>query len=656
VRREFIVGDVKVMRRHGTAMRAFFLLGLTLAVAPCNAAASQAAPLPPAIPAPQDRPYPGVITLHVAFDTDHHVFDVTETIPAAPGPLTLLYPRWIPGTHSPEGTIAAMAGLTITAGNTEIPWQRDTVDVTAFHMTVPPAAPPLTLHFQYLSPPTATEGAVVMTDRIALLQFWHTVLYPSGYYVRDIPIRAAIDLPDQWQYGTALEQQSRDGATVTFKPVPLDVLIDSPIYAGRYFARFDLAPGAKVPVHMDAVADAPEDLAITPSDLAAHRAMVVQEERNFASRHYDHFDILVALSDETSSGLEHHRSSENGVPASYFTDPAKALLDHTFLMPHEYAHSWNGKFRRPADLWSPDYNVIPERGSLLWVYEGQTQYWGDVIAARAGLQTPEQFRDYLAYTAADLQAQAGRLWRPLQDTTNDPVINQRRPLAWRSYSRAEDYYQEGAMMWLDADTLIRQATHGHASLTTFAQKFFGIEDGNYGEVTYSFDDVVAGLNAVYPYDWAAFLRKRLDDHPNTDLTDGLGRAGWRLVFSDKPNEVEKAAGGSRHTTSYAFSLGLTMGGDGKVGSVLWGSPAYKAGLSRGVTIVAVNDRELDGSETLTAAVKGAAADKAPIALLVHDGKYFRTVKIDYHGGLRAPHLERIPGTADLLADIMAPLK
>jgi predicted metalloprotease with PDZ domain len=632
-------------------MRGIVLVCLALIAAWPGHASPQSAPLPPAIPAPQDTPYPGTLTLHVAFDPDHHVFNVTETLPAAPGPLTLLYPRWIPGTHAPEGTIAAMAGLTITAGATEIPWQRDTVDVTAFHLTVPPAAPRLTLHFQYLSPTTAAEGAVVMTGRIALLQFWHTVLYPSGYYVRDIPIRAAIDLPDQWQYGTALEQQSRDGAMITFKTVPLDVLIDSPIYAGRYFARYDLAPGAKIPVHLDAVADAPEDLAITPSDLAAHRAMVTQEERNFASRHYDHFDILVALSDETSSGLEHHRSSENGVPSDYFTAPAKALLDHTFLMTHEYAHSWNGKFRRPADLWSPDYNVIPERGSLLWVYEGQTQYWGDVIAARAGLQSPEQFRDYLAYTAANLQAQAGRLWRPLQDTTNDPVINQRRPLAWRSYSRAEDYYQEGAMIWLDADTLIREGTKGRASLTTFAQKFFGIDDGDFGEVTYTFDDVVAGLNAVYPYDWAAFLRKRLDDHPNTNLTDGLARAGWRLIFTDKPNQVETAAGARSHATSYAFSLGLTVGGDGKVGSVLWGSPAYDAGLSRGVTIMAVNMKEFDGSETLNDALKLAA----PIELLVHDGKFYRIVRIDYRGGVRAPHLERISGTADRLAEIVAPL-
>lgn len=636
-------------------MRKFLLLTV-FAAFPCLASVpQQAAPLPPPMPAPQDKPYPGTIGLHVSLDPAHHVFDITETLPVSPGPLILFYPRWIPGTHSPENNLSALAGLTITAGGAEIPWLRDTVDVSAFHLTVPQGAATLTVHFQYLSPPAAREGAVVMTDRIALLQFWHDVLYPAGYYVRNIPVQATLDLPENWQFGTALETDSTSGNQVRFKPVPLDVLIDSPIYAGRYFARWDLAPGATPPVHMDAVADAPEDLAITPPDLAAHRAMVAQEERNFASSHYNHFDILVAVSDETSSGLEHHRSSENGVDSTYFTDPAHAIWDHTNLMPHEYAHSWNGKFRRPADLWSPDYNVIPERGSLLWVYEGQTQYWGEVIAARAGLQTAAQFRDYLALVGASLQAQAGRDWRNLQDTTNDPILNERRPLAWPNYERGEDYYNEGAMMWLDADTLIRQKTAGHASLTSFAQKFFGVENGNYSELTYKFGDVTSTLNALYPMDWASFIRARLDSHPNAALLDGVTRAGWRLVFTDQPNALEKSTSARRHGSSFAYSLGLSLAQDGTVQTVAWGSSAYKAGLSQGVTIVAVNGEQLNGPDTLSAAIKSAKTGKDPIELLVRDGKHFRTARIDYHDGLRYPHLERIAGAPDLLADILAPL-
>jgi len=634
-------------------MRVALLVTSLLAATPCLAAQA-AAPLPPPIPAPRDIPYPGTIDLHVSFDLPHHVFDITETIPAQAGPLTLLYPRWIPGTHSPENNIAALGGITVSAGGTVLAWQRDTVDVSAFHVNNP-AAGPLTLHFQYLSPTTEREGAVVMTDRIALLQFWHTVLYPAGYYVRDIPVRAQIDLPDGWQFGTALETAATKAGLVSFKPVPLDVLIDSPIYAGKYFARFDLAPGAKTPVHLDAVADTPDALAITQADLTAHRAMVTQEERNFASRHYDHFDLLFAVSDETSSGLEHHRSSENGVSSTYFTEPAKAIIPHTFLTPHEYAHSWDGKFRRPADLWSPDYNVIPERGSLLWVYEGQTQYWGEVIAARAGLQTAEQFRDYIALIAADLSTLPGSQWRPLQDTTNDPVINQRRPLAWRNYERAEDYYNEGALIWLDADTLIREKTAGKASLTTFAQKFFGVEDGNFSELTYTFDDVTATLNAVLANDWASFLRARLDAHPSPTLLDGVTRAGWKLVYTDKPSDFESSLGGRRGGTSFAYSLGLSLSAKGTVQSVDWNGPAYQAGLSAGVEIVAVNGQELDGTETLSAAIKHAKTSPAPIELLIHDGKFYRSVRIDYHGGLRYPHLQRVEGRPDLLADILKPI-
>ena len=634
-------------------MRAALLTALLLTTT-ALAAPPVASPLPPPLPSPQDQPYPGVIDLQVGVDPAHHVFDITETIPAPAGPLTLLYPRWIPGTHSPENNIAALAGLTLQAGQTELAWQRDTVDVSAFHVTNPTAGT-ITAHFQYLSPPTSQEGAVVLTDRIALLQFWHTVLYPAGYYVRDIPVRAHFNLPKDWNFGTALETDNTKAGVVTFKTVPLDVLIDSPIYAGRYFARFDLAPGGKIPVHLDAVADTPDDLAITPADLAAHRAMVTQEERNFASSHYDHFDLLFAVSDETQSGLEHHRSSENGVSATYFTEPDKAILPHTFLTPHEYAHSWDGKFRRPANLWSPDYNVVPERGSLLWVYEGQTQYWGEVIAARAGLQTAQQFHDYLASIGARYQAEAGRAWRPLQDTTNDPVINQRRPLAWRGYERAEDYYEEGALIWLDADTLIRSKTAGHASLTSFAQKFFGVEDGNYSELTYGFDDVTTTLNAVLPNDWASFLRARLDTHPATTLLDGITRAGWRVVFTDKESDLEKSIAARRHGASFAYSLGLSLNSKGVVQNVDWGGPAYQAGLSAGVTIAAVNGQVLEGPDLLAKAIKIAKADAAPIDLLIEDGKFYRTVRIDYHGGLRYPHLERIAGTPDFLAEIIKPL-
>lgn len=642
-------------RRLGLLLAGCCLPGIAAPLRANEPPRAVAAPLPPALPMPQDRHFPGTLTVSVTPDPAHHVFEVAETIPVAPGPLTLLYPKWIPGTHAPEGAIAALAGLRITADGRDIEWQRDTVDVYAFHLTVPAGVTRLALSFQYLSPPTAREGDVVLTGRIAILHWWQTVLYPAGYDGRDIQVAAALTLPAQWQFGTALPVGRRDGATSYFAPAPLDMLVDSPVYAGRYFARYDLAPQARVPVHLDVVADAPQDLAIKDPDLVAHRALVTQAARNFASQHYDHFDFLLSLSDEIGwRGLEHHRSSENGQDPDYFTDPAKSALWRD-LLPHEYTHSWDGKFRRPSDLFSPDFNAIPERGSLLWVYEGQTEYWGRVLTARAGLESPPQFRDFLALEAASLQASAGRGWRNVQDTTDDPVINERRPLAWPSWSRAEDYYMEGMLIWLDADTLIRQKTGNRKSLTDFAQAFFGAYDGSFAEYTYGFGDVVAALNAVMPCDWAGFLRQRLDSHPNTALLDGITRAGWRLMFTDSESELEKNAESVSKSHGFGWSLGLSLGQGGLVSSVRWDGPAFRAGLSRGVTIVAVNGVALDGAETLAAAITQARRTQAPITLLVRDGRQYRSVAIDYHGGLRYPHLEPIPGAPDLLGDILRPL-
>jgi predicted metalloprotease with PDZ domain len=624
---------------------------LTLAAAPLPT------PLPPSLPTPQDTPYPGEIALLVdATDLDHHVFAVTETLPVTPGPLTLLYPEWIPGTHGPTGPLAAFAGLTITANTQPIPWLRDTVSMAAFHVTVPIGVTTLQLQFQYLSPPDPKEGDVTMTATMLDLQWNQEVLYPAGHFARDITLRPSVKLPTAWQFGTALTPTTRHADTTNFDPVPLDVLLDSPLYAGRYFARFDLAPGAKTQVHLNVTADRPENLAITPEQLQFHRNLVTQAARNFASQHYDHFDFLLSLSDEqTFRGLEHHRSSENGQDPTYFTDPDKSLYFRD-LLPHEYTHSWDGKFRRPADLWSPDYTAIPERDTLLWVYEGQTEYWGQVLAARAGLLTPAQFRDYIAFDAASELVSVGRQWRPLQDTTNDGIINQRRPLAWRSWSRAEDYYVEGLLIWLDADTLMREKTNNQKSLTTFAQNFFGIEDGNYSEITYTFRDVVTALNATMPYDWQNFLDTRLNHVTQQPPLDGLTRAGWKLTFTDEPSSLIKSreAAGKSADLNYSIGLGITAKGD--IGAVRWDSPAYRAGLSRGTEIIAVNGLAFDSPATLKDAIKLAHGTTAPITLIIKDGRHFRTVSIDYHDGLRYPHLERIPNTPDRLADIIAPLK
>ncbi len=616
------------------------------------------APLPPPVAAPVDKPYRGEIGLAVdATDLDHHVFRIHETVPVAgPGPLTLLYPKWIPGNHGPTGPLVDLADLTVHAGGIRVAWQRDTVDVYAFHIDVPQGASALEVDFQYVSPTEKAEGRIVTTPNMLDVQWNPEVLYPAGNFARDITLHPTLTLPPGWQYGTALEPEHSSGNRVTFKPVTLDVLLDSPLYAGRYFSRVDLDPGAKVPVHMDVVADRPEDLVIKPDDLAAHRRLVQQALLNFGSHHYNHYDFLFSLSDEMGGeGLEHHRSSEDGVGRDYFTDPVKSAAARD-LLPHEYTHSWDGKFRRPADLWSPDYNIVPERDSLLWVYEGQTEYWGQVLAARSGILTAAQIRDSLALFAAGEQASVGRAWRNLQDTTNDPILNMRRPIPWRTWSREEDYYVEGALIWLDADTWIREKSGGARSLTDFARRFFGVYDGAWGEDTYTFDDVVAALNAVQPNDWATFLRTRLDGHGPGAPLDGLTRGGWRLTFSAEKSAFQKSSEGRRQGADFTWSIGLSLGEEGAINTVQWDGPAFRAGLARGTKLLAVNGTALDDAGDLAAAITQAKTDKAPIELLIRDGKHFRTLKVDYHGGLRYPHLERIPGTPDRLDDILAPLK
>jgi predicted metalloprotease with PDZ domain len=616
-------------------------------------------PLPPAIATPQDTPYPGTIELAVdATDLSQHIFRVHETVPVQQaGDFVLLYPKWIPGNHSPTGPIPTLGGLIIKSGTQRLAWTRDVVDDYAFHVNVPQGVASLSVDFDYLSPlDDEKEGRVVMTPNMLDVQWNPEVLYPAGHFARQITLHPSLTLPGGWQYGTALETQNATGGHISFKPTTLNVLLDSPLYAGRYFSRIDLDPHGVAPVHLDLVADRPEDLVIKPEDLQAHRNLVQQAYRNYGSHHYDHYDFLLSLSDEMGGeGLEHHRSSENGTGRSYFTDMEKSAAERD-LLPHEYTHSWDGKFRRPADLWSPDFTVVPERDSLLWVYEGQTEYWGQVLAARSGILKLDQVRDLIAHDAASMQAEVGRSWRPLQDTTNDPIIDQRRPLAWRTFSRAEDYYVEGLLIWLDADTLIREKTNNAKSLSSFAQAFFGINNGSFVTVPYTFEDVVAALNGVLPYDWTSFLRTRLDGNPAGAPLDGLTRGGWKLVYSPMPSAMQKSMEGRRKSADFTFSLGLGVGQGGSLASVQWDGPAFRAGLAAGGKLIAVNGMAFDSPSDLADAIKQASTEKGPIELLVRYGNHFQDVKIDYHGGLRYPHLERIAGTPDRLDDILSPLK
>ncbi len=643
-------------------------LGTLLVLAALGSGTALASPGPAALPptppiaAPKDIPYPGVIGLAAdATDTDHRIVRVHETIPVTGGgDVVLLYPEWLPGTHAPEGTIDRLAGLRISAKGAPLTWSRDVANAFAFHVAVPAGVTALEVFFDYLSPVSEKQGPTEITSTIATLEWNALALYPAGYYARQIPVRASLTLPAGWTYASALEPERAAAAVTAFKLTTFEILIDSPVYAGRYGARFDLDAPGPAPVRLNVFADKPGELVVKPEQLAAHKALVQQAYKLYGSRHYDHYDFMLSVSDLTQDqGLEHHRSSEDGVPAGYFTDYDKAAADRT-LLPHEYTHSWNGKFRRPADLWTPNYNVRM-RDSLLWVYEGMTEYWGEVLSARSGLRTPEQERESLALVMATYDAVPGRAWRPLQDTTNDEIINPRRPQSWGSWQRFEDYYDEGALIWLDADTLIRERSGGARSLDDFARTFLGIDDGSYTQLTYGFDDVVRALDAVQPYDWAAFLRTRLDRTGGGAPLDGLGRGGYRLVYNDTPNLIIASNEGQdrgdafNKTHNLALSLGVTIAKEGVLKAVEWDSPAFKAGLTAGETLVAVNSLPYDAG-TLIEAIKDAETTTTPIMLIVKTPDHYKVVGVDWHGGLRYPHLERDSASPDRLDAILAPRK
>lgn len=639
------------------ARRGALCAGLALAWAAAalgqGVAGPQPAPMPPPIATPADTPYPGTISLLADLsDFAHRVVNVRETIPVEGSEVTLLYPEWIPGNHSPTGPISSLAGLTIRADGQRVAWVRDRVDVYAFHVRVPAGAKTLDVRFEYLSPASADEGRVTISSNLADLA-WNTVLlYPAGYFSRRIEFAPAVRLPQGWKYATALETQAREGDLVRFAPTTLNTLVDSPLYAGANYERVDLSPSAANRVYLDVFADTPAELKMTPAEREAHRSLAAQAERLFASHHYDHYDFLLALSDTIGGeGLEHHQSSEDATHGNYFTDWA-AGVSGSDLLSHEYTHSWNGKFRRPADLWTPNFNV-PMRDDLLWVYEGLTQYYGYVLAARSGLRTPQQTRDLIARIAADFEASPGRQWRPLVDTTNQPTMSQRAPVSWASWQRGEDYYQEGLLIWLEADTKIRELSGGKRSLDDFAKLFYGRDNGSFVTETYTFNDVVAALNQVQAYDWAQFLRRRVYELAPQVPENGIAQGGYRLIYNDTEppwQRLEKRRGGP----SFATSVGFSVTDEGDVSNVGWNSPAFQAGMRRDMRVVAVNGQAFS-LKGLREAIVAAEGNAAPILLLLRDGDSYVTAAIDYHRGLRYPHLERVAGTPDRLDAILAPL-
>jgi len=581
-----------------------------------------------------------------------HVYRVTETIPVTPGPLTLYYPKWIPGEHGPNGPISSVAGLFFHAEGKTVDWQRDPIDMYTFHVDVPNGAHALTVNFDLL--PASND--ISLTPRLMVLEWNEMALYPAGLPTAKIEVHPSLTLPAGWRYGTALVTTSSNGDTHNFAPVTFNNLVDSPVMAGEYFSEVDLSPGNPVHHYLDMVADYPQALELGPKYTADLRNLVVQANRLFDSHHYGAYHFLLSLSDQTKGhggGLEHHQSSDNRLFSDLFLNPEK-MRGEAGLLPHEYVHSWNGKFRRPAKLWQPDFEQA-EQPRMLWVYEGLTNYWGDVLAARSGLSTAGDYRATLAYNAATMDYTAGRRWRPLIDTTVGVPMGGF-GVYYGNWHRGGDYYPEGALIWLGVDTKLRQLSGNKHSLDDFAKRFFGMDNGSYVTKTYTFEDIVQALDAIAPFDWSSYLRQRLDKTSDHAPLDGITGGGWKLVYSDQPNTYEQARGVIHDFVGAMFSAGLTVDAKGRISDVLWDGPAFKAGLAPGMDIVAVNGSEFSSKVLLRAIAATTEPGHGKLHITASGSGITADYTIDYAGGLRYPHLERAAGAPDYLDDILAPVK
>jgi predicted metalloprotease with PDZ domain len=597
--------------------------------------------------------------IHVTVDvTDapRKILHATLSIPVQPGPLTLVYPEWIPGEHGPTGPISDLAGVFIRANGNDLAWRRDDVNMFAFHVNVPEGVSSLDVRLDFLATAAATgfTAGASTSANLAIISWNELVLYPAGHPASEIAIQPSVKLPADWQSGTALTKSGESGGTIQFEAVSLEQLVDSPLLAGKYFKEFPLAPEITPKNYLDLAADGPEDLRIKSETLNAYSNLVREAGALYQSRHYSSYHFLVTLSDQVAHfGLEHHQSSDDRVSEKTFIDDNLTLLTAD-LLPHEFTHSWNGKYRRPAGLATGNYED-PMKGDLLWVYEGLTQYLGEVLAARSGLETPDEFRSALAASAATLDYRPGRTWRDLQDTAVAAQILYDTSPQWDNWRRSVDYYQEGELLWLEADTIIRKLTKDKKSLNDFCAQFEGLGGNTPPKVVpYNFDDVVAALNAVAPYDWSGFFHERLTSKAPHAPLGGIENGGYRIVYTDQPSEFIQARETATGDAQAWWTLGIDITSDGHIDDVLVGSVSDKAGLGPGMQIVAVNGRQYTAS-LLSDATTAAKDSKDPIELIVVNTGYYKVVKIDYHNGLRFPHLERIDGTPARLDDIVKPM-
>jgi len=594
------------------------------------------------------------MTLRVdATEAPRKIYHVELNIPAAPGPVTLFYPKWIPGDHAPSGPVNDLAGLSISAAGRSLIWKRDSVELFAFHIDVPQGASSVDVKLDFLSPAeNGANSSVSATSELAIVTWNPLILYPRGLASDDLEITAQLRLPEDWKFGTALPVAKTNGGSVEFKTVSLTTLIDSPVLAGLHFRRIDLSPGAMPAHYLDIAADT-EDALNAPAELIGKYRKLVREARElFGATHYGEYHFLLALSDQIAHfGVEHHASSDDRSRENFLTDPISHLVGAT-LIPHEFVHSWNGKYRRPEGLATRDYEE-PMKGDLLWIYEGFTEYLGWVLAARSGLISPESNRQFLALTTANLDNRAGREWRSLADTAIAAQLLYDARNDWESRRRGVDFYDEGLLIWLEADVTIRKQTQGRKSLDDFCRVFYGPPSGPPQVKPYAFESIVEALNSVLPYDWKGFFETRLN-RTGTDRAPlgGLEAAGYRLAYVEEPSEAQRATEQIRPGLSVAYSIGLRLNHDGSIIDVLPEFAAARAGIGPGMKLLSVNENRYS-ADALREAIRNTRTG-GPLEFRVANGRSFMTFKLDYHDGEKYPVLRR-NAQPPLLDDILKPL-
>jgi predicted metalloprotease with PDZ domain len=645
----------KGRRAEGTAMRfSFFRKRLPLLLAILSAGLG-AAVIPTAA---QNAARPIRLSVDLR-EAPRRIFHAQLVLPAKPGPMTLLYPKWIPGEHAPDGPIADLVGLKISAGGRPLAWSRDDADVYAFHIDVPADADTVEASYDYLSPADGSGFSAGPTADpvLAVLEWNLVVLYPAGATTDSLTYQASLRLPPDWKFASALTVDKQQGQDIDFQAVSLTNLVDSPVLTGQYFRSIALAPDVQPPHHLDIAADSAAALEISPEQTDGYSALVREAGALFGARHYNHYDFLLSLTDSFyPNGLEHHQSTDVRASERMLVNPDQTV-DFNSLLSHEYSHSWNGKYRRPAGLATPDFEQ-PMKDDLLWVYEGLTEYLGEMLSARAGLRTADDYRDELAWTAAYLDRWPGRTWRPLEDTAVAAVFLYDVPgRNWESWRRSVDFYDEGWLIWLDADIIIRRESKGKKSLDDFCKRFYGAP-GPPAVVPYTLDDVIAAMNQVLPYDWRGFFHARVDEITEHPPTGGIDGGGWKLVFNDTPNQHMRATETVNSLVDASFSLGLRIESEGehndRLGDVIPGTPAAAAGLAPGMRLISVNGRPYT-STLLADAIQDAKSKNQPITLTCDNSGFVRTYEIQYTGGERYPHLERNASQADLLSQTLQPL-